>query len=520
MFPVQINAVEKMGVVTSIITSVIVLVIALVIFEFLFNPYAFNGLRASLTHTISGLANNAQTVAIKTAAAVQSNKPVLYIAENSNNTVALFDMQYNKIIGYIDLNGESPNNLAIGPDNLLYVTGSYYNYHNPQYHGLISIVNSSNDKVIGTISMASVPTQITLSTNGTYAYTINNNNTESAISLQKMTVIGSFPFTSSTGIAQGQNATAQCGYSNTNTNTIISCKGLSGLNQPVTNWAVTITDQTTLITHSSVLQKNYSSPSFSDNFTLPLTFMPYTDTDYVVTVTGYANSQVVHNFTFSQSEAETSSNQNITGAPEGLVFSPEENLLFVLVNYGNCLNAPLFYTGECSDETLFALNGSNINQTLWTIPLTPDNIYSSGPKQLAITPNGSVYALIGQDQIAVINATSQKETKNIPFGEAEGGGTSLSMAPNGAYLYAINSGLQEDIVVVNTSTETIVDSKSIGYEVNSPTQLTDVAVASNFTYVVTSSIGNYGLMIINRANDSITQNVGMGSNCPCEVVVS
>lgn len=404
-----------MGLIGSIIVSVIVLVIAIVIVQIIFNPFYLNGLERSFSNAISGVVNSAQTATIKATVATQSNKPILYIAENDNNTIALLDIQYNKIISFINLDGASPTNLGLGANNQLAVAESYYNYHSPQYHGMVSIVNTSNDKVIGTISMAAVPTQIAVSTNGTYAYTINNNNSESSINLQSMVVTGSFPFT----------------------------------------------------------------------------------TQY----------------------------QNVTGTPEGLIFSPTQNILYVLVNYGNCADEPFTFSGECSDETLFALNGSNINQTIWSIQLTPDNIYSSGPKQLAMSPNGeTLYAIIGDDEgavttIAVINTTSQKELKTITFGFTDEGGTSLSISPAGDYLYAIDGGVSDDIAVINTSSETVVDSKSIGYLVNSPTQLTDVAVSSNFTYVMDSSIGSYGLITINRNNDSITQNIGI-DGCPCEIVPS
>lgn len=526
MFPVQINAVEKMGVVTSIITSVIVLVIALVIFEFLFNPYAFSSIRASLTHTVSGLANNAQTVAIKAAASVQSNKPVLYIAENSNNTVALFDTQYNKIIGYINLSGESPNNLEIGPNNMIYVTGSYYNYHNPQYHGIISVINDSNDKVIGAISMASVPTRIALSANGTYAYTINSNNTESSINLQKMIVTASFPFTSGGGVTEGQNATAYCRYTNMGPNTTISCRGLSGLSQPVTNWTVAIYNQSTLITRTLVFQKNYTTQSFSGNYTLPPISPSYAGPDYTTYVNAYNDSSKLVTFTFLESSQQAS--QNIIGIPEGLVYSPKANLLFVLVNYaGICQSGNMGFggfTNQCSIQTLFALNGSNVNQTIWQIVLTPHNISSSGPKQLVISPDGkALYAMLGSNgdgttTLAIINTTSEKEAKSIDFGVGDQGGTSISMSPVGDYVYVVYSGLEGGgIAVINTSSQSVVDSINAASGVGE--SLSDVVVGFNATYVIKNApLGpeGYYLMIIARANDSIINSVGL-NGCPCEV---
>lgn len=410
-----------MGIIGSIIASVIILVIAIVIVQIIFNPYYLNSLRVSLSNVISSLINGAQTALIKTTVATQSNKPILYIAENSNDTVALFDMQYNKIIGYVNLSGASPNNMGMGPNNRLYVTGSYYNYHNPQYHGIISVVNTSSDKVISTISMLSVPTKIVVSSNGTYVYTINSNNTESSIDLQNLIVTGSFPFT----------------------------------------------------------------------------------TQY----------------------------PNITGTPEDLILSPNGKLLFILVNYGNCLYQTLgSYGQECSDETLFAVNTSDVNQTMWSIQLTPDNIYSSGPKQMAVSPDGNtLYAIIGSDvgpttTLAVINATTEKEVKTITFGLTLGGGSSLSMSPIGGYIYAVDTGMQQDIAVINTSTESIVDTKGtsfLSFGGGSPVDFApeDVAVSSNFTYVVGSdTFGGYHLLILNRANDGIVNLTGL-SGCPCEIKI-
>ena len=102
-----------MGLIGSIIVSVIVLVIAIVIVQIIFNPFYLNGLERSFSNAISGVVNSAQTATIKATVATQSNKPILYIAENDNNTIALLDIQYNKIISFINLDGASPTNLGL-----------------------------------------------------------------------------------------------------------------------------------------------------------------------------------------------------------------------------------------------------------------------------------------------------------------------------------------------------------------------------------------------------------------------
>lgn len=502
-----------MGIIGGIITSVIILVIALVIVEFIFNPHYLSSFKQSITSGVSGLVNNVQTASVKAVVATQSNKSIMYMAENSNNTIALYDIQYNKIIGFVDLNGTSPNNLATGPGNKLYVTGSYYNYHNPKDHGVIDIINTSSRELASIIPMVSVPVQIAISANGTYAYTLNDNNTESAIGLQNTSVLSSFPFTTTGAIYQIQNATAECTYSNSNSNTTVSCKGFSGYNQPISNWVVSILNQESYVTSNVTLQKNYSGSSFSDIYTLPLvTPNPqYQVPTYVATVLAYDNGQKVQQFKFSQ--LAYIENRNITGTPEGLIFSPTQNLLFVLANYGNCGDVSFGFQGECSVQSLFALNGSNINQTIWQITLSPDNTGTShSPKQLVISPDGKTLYVV-DSSIAVVNTTTMRQVKTLDFSA-----TSLGMSPTGDYIYAISGGTFDDVAVINTSTESVVDSLNVGSGAGEA--LEDVAVTSNFTYIIKSApLGNsnYYLVRIARANDSIVNNTGI-SGCPCEII--
>lgn len=418
-----------MGIITSIITSIVILVIALIIVEFIFNPYYFNSLKTSLTNTLSGLANNVQTTAIKTAAASQSNKPILYIAENGNNTVALFDTQYNKIIGYIALDNQ-PNNIALN-NGELYVAENYYNYHTPQYHGAIAIINTSNDKIIDTIYLNSTPYGISVSPNGIYVI-INSNNELTEINLKN------------------------------GDNSIIF--NVNGTYSPATN------------------------------------------------LTGFAPSISI----------------------EDSIFSPNGEELFTSVNYevtAPNYGSPIYQTNRWQE--IFITNSSD-NKPIRNITITESNndyglyIQISSPQSLVVSSDGSKLYDLSEDTegiyLYIINATNGNIIKTLTLlGASANTGGGLSLSPDDAYLY-VTTGEENSFsstYVINTSTETIVDTintkSEFGYDGSLMSYATDVAVGSNFTYVWGGP--SYALAIINRANDKIT-NITAISGCPCEAILS
>ncbi|MEM0124017.1 MAG: YncE family protein [Candidatus Micrarchaeaceae archaeon] len=385
--------------------AITVLIIPLIIF-FLLLPNISSSLLLQLNNYLQSIGTNNHTIQM-----IYNN--YIYIAQTSNNEVMVFDMKTNNIVSEINLGSISPKAIATN-SNYLYVAGSYYNYHNPKYHGIILVINRTNNKIIYNISMASIPDKIVVTPNGTYAYTLNSNNTESSINLQNRMVAGSFLFTTQ---YQGEN-----------------------------------------------------------------------------------------------------------GAPEGLILAPNKNILYVLVNYGNCeyQSMSILSSGrECSDEILFALNASNINQTIWSIPIYPYNIYASGSHELAISPNGNMlYAIIGSQSgpdttLAIINTTTENEVKIFNF-SSEQGQSSLSMSPGGAYLYLIYRGIPEDVAVINTSTESVVDSINVA-GLAAEDVPTDVIVEPNFVYIIKSDLLGYSyyLLTINRNNDSVAQSIGL-TGCPCE----
>ena len=111
----------------------------------------------------------------------------------SNNTLAL-----NKVSGGTGLVivGSSPIGVAITPNGL-------YAYVTNQGSNTVSVVSTSSDSVVSTISVGTDPDGIAITPNGQYAYVANyNSNSVSVISTSSNSVVATIPIgTNPTGVA-------------------------------------------------------------------------------------------------------------------------------------------------------------------------------------------------------------------------------------------------------------------------------------------------------------------------------
>ncbi|MEM0143608.1 MAG: hypothetical protein QXL94_06625 [Candidatus Parvarchaeum sp.] len=101
-----------------------------------------------------------------------------------------------------------------------------------------------------------------------------------------------------------------------------------------------------------------------------------------------------------------------------------------------------------------------------------------------------LYAIIGSQSgpyttLAIINTTTKNEVKIFNF-SSEQGQSSLSMSPDGTYLYLIYSGIP-DVALINTSTESVVDSINVA-GVAAEDVPTEVIVEPNFVYIIKSNL--------------------------------
>jgi len=431
------------------ILVIAIIIIAVALVYFYWKPIA---------HTASNVASSQQNTGKSISAGLthtigSSTIPkssLAYIAQQSNDSVAILDTKNNSIIGSINLAGKSPNNIVFSSTTgLLYTTDSYYNYHTPQYHGVISIINSTNYNIIGNIPMDSVPISIAISSDGTYGYTINNNNTLSSINLQNGAVINSISFS------------------------------------------------------QIVEYKNLTNPNILSGGCISAYSQQY----------GYNTTCIYNNFT-----------RKFTGIPTGFIYSPTNNLLYVLVTYntycsvGEEYGEYAFAKSPCNGQMIFALNGSNINQTVWQMSLNSPSFPLSGSREIATSTNGNtLYVLAGYNltalghtptTLSIINISTQKVIKNVSLDSFESEMASLSISPSSDYIYVMGSYvINGQIIVVNTSTKSIVDSIPLDFIPS------DAVINSNFVYVE----GSGELAIIARSNDTVINTRNL-SGCPCEIV--
>lgn len=391
-----------MGLIKSIVVSVVILVIALVVVQYIFNPYSFGSLKTSLTDAVSGIANSAQSIAVKAAVGSQANKSLLYITEKNNDTIALLDVQYNKIVGFINLGGKSPNDAVLSRDGQLYVAESYYNYHTPQYHGVVSAISTINDTVTSTIFMNATPLHIIESVNGSYLYTTNNNGTISTIDLQT------------------QNVTNTIGIGNSQPQGIaISPDGKS-------LYALVV----------------YTVPAQQESPLQPLTCEPYYSNDQSNYGAGSCYYQRLYRLDLSDHQPDqgiaigNTTSFYLSSFPstfKRMVFAPN-NKLYVLNTF-----SPGIEVVNTSDNHI----EENLSMGVWW---SEEEVSNEG---IAISPGGAyVYAYVasalsmasesGGTHISVINTTTDSVVDNMTLG---GTADDIAVEANFTYLTGIATGI-------------------------------------------------------------------------------
>ncbi|MFC1489868.1 c-type cytochrome [Candidatus Latescibacterota bacterium] len=112
-----------------------------------------------------------------------SENKTIYIAENTANRIAVFDIETSKIVKHFPL-PTSPNGLALGADeNLLYVTCS-----SPD--GIVYVIDIASSKIRKKISVGHSPCSPVISPDGYTLYVCNRfDNTVSAVDLKSNKVI-------------------------------------------------------------------------------------------------------------------------------------------------------------------------------------------------------------------------------------------------------------------------------------------------------------------------------------------
>jgi len=447
---------------------VVILIIAFLLYLY-WKPAANN-----LSHLSSkSLPSISSAISQSFSGGINPNETV-YILKNKNDSIEVINSKDNSVIENISLEQITPNNMAINSrTDSIYITGSYYNYHNPQYHGMILILNATNGNTIGTIQLQSIPNEISVNPSGTYAYTINSNGTVSELDLKNNDVINVLTFIPNnetnyiTFSKSGAEIFTIGNYNYTYNWTICSEAKVSGTYPNGTTYSYTTNS-------SSVLD----SP------------IPYPGASCV----GYKSNPIQYNL------------------PTIYSINVSNNQLFSQTKLVSSPNATCVIDDSTGVELPYSCSNYNFTTTV-----------ASTQKQLLISPDGtmlyvlapisSVKALLGggnsyQLSLYVMDTSSLGLINKVNIG---GGTAGMSLSPTGDYIYAIGA-VENDpyakVQVINTATDSIVDNLSkVNYS-----GAYDVAVAYNSTYITTSE----NLVIVNRSNDTISRQLSL-IGCPCEI---
>jgi len=287
---------------------------------------------------------------------VDVNPTYAYVANEGSNNVSVINTSTNTVVATISA-GSAPTIVAITPNGL-------YAYVTNQLSNNVSVINTSTNTVVSTISVGTGPIGVAITPNGLYAYVTNE-------------------------------GSANVSVINTSTNTVVTT--ISAGTYP---YAIAIT--------------------------------PNGLYAYVANI-GSANVSVI----------DTSTNTvvatiSVGTSPNGVAITPN-GLYAYVTNFGS--------------NTVSVINTST-DTVVATISV------GTGPFGVAITPNG-LYAYVANassNNVSVINTSTNTVVATITVGTSP---NSVAITPNGLYAYVTNEG-SANVSVINTSTNTVVTTISAG----------------------------------------------------------
>lgn len=147
-------------------------------------PYLFNAKWYRATVTVGNSPNDI-------APASTEKGDYLYVANSSGNTISVIQTPDNKVAGTIPV-GIDPYRLAVSPDGTyVYVTNSWDN--------TVSVIQTAGNTVVKTIRVGRVPNGIAVTAGGEYVVVANTNDSSiSIIETKNHTVVGTIPMDQNT----------------------------------------------------------------------------------------------------------------------------------------------------------------------------------------------------------------------------------------------------------------------------------------------------------------------------------
>jgi len=309
--------------------------------------------------TFNNLLSNANTwTAIQTFSTglVDVNPTYAYVANQGSANVSVINTSTNTVVTTISV-GTSPISATVTPNGL-------YAYVTNQGNANVSVINTSTNTVVTTISVGTNPHAVAITPNGQYAYVANE-------------------------------GSANVSVINTATNTVVTT-----ISAGATPWNVAIT---------------------------PNGLYAY------VTNQGSGTVSVINTSTNTVVATIT-----VGTYPENVAITPNGLYAYVTNNGSN--------------------NVSVINTSTNTVVATIS--VGTNPVGVAITPNG-LYAYVankGSNNVSVINTSTNTVVATISVGTNPVG---VAITPNGLYAHVTNFG-SANVSVINTTTNTVVATISVG----------------------------------------------------------
>ena len=150
------------------------------------------------------------------------------------------------------------------------------------------------------------------------------------------------------------------------------------------------------------------------------------------------------------------------------------------------------YVTNSLDNTVSVIDPAT-QSVIATVPV------GSGPKGVAVTPNGRFVYVVNQlgNTVSVISAASNTVVATVPVGVFP---TAIAITPNGTFAYVTNTA-SSTISVIDTATNTVVTTMPV----SSPFMLA-ISSSGNLGYVTHGAIVN-GVTVINTATNSVVTNI-------------
>jgi len=286
---------------------------------------------------------------IFSAGLVDVNPTYMYVTNYSSNTVSVINTSTNTVVNTITV-GTRPYGVAITPNGL-------YAYVANAGSGTVSVINTSTNTVVNTISVGASPLGVAITPNGQYVYVTHGGGTVSVI--------------------------------NTSTNTVVNT-----ITVGASPWAVAITPNGLYAYVANAASNTISVIDTSTN-------------TVVNTISVGSNSFDIK-------------------------ITPDGKYAYLPYYGGNSV-----LVVDTATNTVVA-----------TIPV------GTQPYNIAIAPNGLyVYVVnLGSSNVSVINTATNTVVNTISVGASPWG---IAITPNGLYAYVSNFG-SNTVSVINTSTNTVV----------------------------------------------------------------